>query len=302
VEQKLMSELPPIVQLRQALDAVERQLVDIDQSPTMVSTVLLAADRIDELLAQLHTSQIDVRAEEVRVDTLRSRLQAMAERIVALVQRHAQVAALEQSQHWQQLAALAQQRAKQRLRRLTTTGGAVITLLVLLFVVLPWVFPPVPTADVATLQELVSTGKLADAQRFAEAEQQRAPNDAQIYHWLAALALQRNDADAAERWEQAARQLTPDEATLRFERGFVLSQAQLWDAASRETDALLALDGGVARGYYLRGHIAELRGEARNAIAAFTEAAEQANSDGDAQLAGLARSRAAFLTQQTIGP
>lgn len=297
-----MSELPPIVQLRQALDAVERQLVDIDQSPTMVSTVLLAADRIDELLAQLHTSQIDVRAEEVRVDTLRSRLQAMAERIVALVQRHAQVAALEQSQHWQQLAALAQQRAKQRLRRLTTTGGAVITLLVLLFVVLPWVFPPVPTADVATLQELVSTGKLADAQRFAEAEQQRAPNDAQIYHWLAALALQRNDADAAERWEQAARQLTPDEATLRFERGFVLSQAQLWDAASRETDALLALDGGVARGYYLRGHIAELRGEARNAIAAFTEAAEQANSDGDAQLAGLARSRAAFLTQQTIGP
>jgi tetratricopeptide (TPR) repeat protein len=285
--------------LRRELDAVERALVVMHETPDGTARVLLSHERIVTLLGEAQHQGYDVAAEANRVDFLTRQLHGRAERVVALVERHGseQVAALPV---WHAIVALAAERRTTRRRRLMLIAGGIVALAVLIFGVLPAAFPPTPTADTSALSRLVLEGDLTVALERARDEAAAYPADRDAALWVAALEQAQGIGDPATRWERA-RALEPDDAAFLFNRANILLQLNLIDDAEADGRRLAELPAVAAFGWLIIGGAAEQRGDAAAAEVAFTRAAELAEAAGDAETQALARVRLGLLLQ-TLPP
>lgn len=285
--------------LRRELDAVERALVVMHETPGGTAQVLLSHDAIVTLLAEAQRQGYDVAAEANRVDFLTRQLRGRAERVAALIARHGgeQVAMLP---IWREVVALAAGRRVARQRRLLLIAGSIVALVVLIFGVLPAVFPPTPTADTSMLSRLVLEGDLAVALERARGEAAAYPADRDAALWVAALEQVQGIGDPATRWDRA-RALEPDDAAFLFNRANILLQLNQNDDAAADGQRLAALPGAAAFGWLIIGGAAEQRGDGAAAEAAFTRAAEIAEAAGDAETQALARVRLGLLLQ-TLPP
>jgi tetratricopeptide (TPR) repeat protein len=285
--------------LRRELDAVERALVVMHETPGGTAQVLLSHDAIVTLLAEAQRQGYDVAAEANRVDFLTRQLHGRAERVAALIARHGgeQVATLP---IWREVVALAAGRRVARQRRLMLIAGGILALGVLVFGVLPAAFPPTPTADTSMLSRLVLEGDLAVALERARGEAAAYPADRDAALWVAALEQVQGIGDPATRWERA-RALEPDDAAFLFNRANILLQLNQNDDAAADGQQLTTLPGAAAFGWLIIGGAAEQRGDGAAAEAAFTRAAEIAEAAGDAETQALARVRLGLLLQ-TLPP
>jgi tetratricopeptide (TPR) repeat protein len=82
-----------------------------------------------------------------------------------------------------------------------------------------------------------------------------------------------------------------------FERGNLLIQAGLPDAAEADAAALIAQPDAQAEGYLLLGSVREARGDREGAIAAFQQAADLAAAANKPQLEVIAKTRLGMILQ-----
>jgi len=288
----------PFSQLRRLLDTTEQQIVVMHETPSGVLEVMDRLGQIDRLLAQLAGPEFDARGEESRAEALRERLLREADRVVRLVTASGQATQLGGNPLWQQVqASVAARQRRQRWR----IGGAAIGLLLLgliLFVVLPWLFPATPQADSLAVGRAVEEGNLPGALATAQAEQARVPTDADIAVWVGALQQQQGNSQAAEAAWNQARQLYGSEISFLVQRGLVQLQLSDYSGTERDARTLIGMPTGGPQGYFLLGSVQEARGEYRAAMQSFEQAANLAEQANMPELVVAARTRMAYLTQQ----
>lgn len=289
-------------QLRSLLDETERRIVIMHETPGGARDIIQNVERIGRLLEALDSPLYDTRAEESRAEALRERLVREAVRVERLVRVNGHADELASSPLWQTVRATAIAQ-RQRTRRRWIVGGTALTVVaVLLFVVLPWLFPPPPQAETTQIMNQAADGDYTGALALAEAERARVPTDPQGALWAGALYLRQGNTAAAENAWQAARQLYDNDVNFYFERGTVLGFIGAYDAAEQDAQQLIDLPDGAPFGYYLRAHLAESRGAYAEAIPAFEQAANLADQANLTQLAVTARTRLGFLLRSGPPP
>jgi tetratricopeptide (TPR) repeat protein len=288
-------------QLRSLLDATERQIVIMHEISTGARDVIQNVDRIDQLLNELAGPQYDTRAEESRAEALHERLRREAPKVAKLVRAHGHAEALANSPTWKDVQAAATTQRQRQRRRLLIGGAAVVIVAFVLFVVVPWMFPPTPQANTTPIMQDAAAGNLAAALQAANAERTRVPTDPAGALWAGALYFkQGNMAAATAAWNEA-RQLTGDDGAFYFDRANVLTQLGEYDAALDDAQRLIAMPDRAAYGYYIRGAIAEVRGQTQQALQDYQQAATLADQSNNPQLTVTARTRMAYLLQGGAG-
>ena len=288
-------------QLRSLLDETERQIVIMHETPNGARDVIQNVDRIDQLLDELASPQYDTRAEESRADALHKRLERDAPKVAKLVRAHGQAAALADSPTWKDVQAAAMAQRQRQQRRLLIGGAAVIIVAFLLFVVLPWVFPPTPQANTTPIMQDAVAGNVAAALQAANAERTRVPTDPAGALWAGALYFKQGDTPAATAAWNEAQQLIGDDGTFYFDRANVLMQLSEYDAALEDAQRLIAMPERAAYGYYIRGAIAEARGQTQQAVQDYQQASTLADQNNNPQLTVMARTRMGYLLQGSGG-
>ena len=293
----IVTETTTFSQIRQLLDAVERAMVLLKQEPAKIAQVVHDVERADALLETLQASGVDVRAEEGRADSLRGRLLGDAALLVRRANRAGIAGQLASSSLWSEMCALvAAQRARSH-RNWLIGGTVTVIMALLLFVVLPRVFPTPPSANTITVSQIAAQGDFKGALDRALAEQQQAPNDQQIGVWIGGLQQKLGMQQEAEASWQAARTLTADDLTFYSNRiGVALS---LGDTASAERDAatLQKLPGGAAVGMYFLGAVREAQQRYGDAMTAYEAASKIASDENKPELVVMARTRLGALMQ-----
>lgn len=291
----------PLERLRRELDAAERGIVRLEETPASALDVIRQLDTIDQLLQGLAGPEYDTRPEQVRADALHERALREARRFTALIAGRGQAAQLTNSPNWQAIAAEARAQRQRAQRRLLLISSSAIIVVLLLFVVLPRLFPPTPQADTEAVARLASAGDISGAIARAREEQAAAPDDPSILVWLGVLHEVQGDLPAAEAAWAGARQSFGDEGEFYFERA--LAYLQLGNPQAAEADALrlIELPGRAAAGHLLLGDAYDEQGRVDEALASFEEAVRIAEETDQPELVVIAKTRIAGLSQRIEG-
>jgi tetratricopeptide (TPR) repeat protein len=286
-------------QIRASLDEAERLIVIMHETPDGVLRVIRQVEEIDRLLGTLDSSY-DKGGEESRAEALRERLVRESARTASLVRAGGLEPQLADSPIWRSVQAAQADQARRRRTALLRWGLALGLLALLLFVVVPRIFPPTPVANIDAVSRLAVSGDEAGALQLARTEQAGAPQDATAAIWIGALEERAGNTQAAEAaWEQA-RALLNDPDVFLFERA--QARLQLEDERGAEADArqLVARPdpGPQAQGQLILGVIYESQGKIREALSAYEQAGQLGDQAGNTQLTVAARARMAALLQR----
>lgn len=294
-----VSNVSPAEELRQQLDAVEVQLAAsrIAQAAG-IAEIIQKIDQLDERLQELRRQTIDLRSEQLRISGLHERLTQDAVRVVRRVQASGQAGALADSPTWHMLLQVYTARRQRLQRRLLGGVGVILVLGVLLFVVVPWLFPVPPRANVDAVARQAEAGDFSGALTQAEAEQRSVPTDPSAWLWVGALQQrQGNQAAADQAWAQAQR-LIDDDETFYNNRGTVLIQLGDYVAAEADARALIKLNPTGGAGYYLLGLTQSGQNKIPEALASFDKAATFADQENNGALVVAAKMETQNLLQR----
>lgn len=295
-------EQSPVALIRTALTEAEKKIVVMHETPSGVVETIRQVEQIEQQLTQLAGPDIDTRGEESRAEALRERLIRESHKVARLIRKNGHGDQLTTSALWQTISETHQQKQRRQRNRLIAIGGTLSVIFVLLFVVLPFLFPPPPRANIDSISRAVQEGNTNAALVIARAEQTQAPNDPNAALWIGGLLqLQGDQAGADTAWEEA-RQLFDDDDFFYLERGLMLTQLQLYTEAESDAQILINAPDTEPQGHYLQGHINEARGEVAEAITAFNQAADLASAQENSELFVAARTRVAFLSQRLLVP
>jgi len=304
----------PANRLRAAVEQAERSAGRLKAEE--VESFLVGLDDIVEQFQELEAGGLDLRPERTRLDSLLSRLDSHPRLITAPASSLGGLAALRHrhppaSGAWWHLDDVEAERRKRLVRRLLTSLGVLMTVILVIYVVLTYVFPPDPNAVLASdatgrLPELVATGKweAADA-LIAKTLAHLTTDDVELLVWQSVVAQhlgRQKEADAA---FARAQSLVPQskQATFWSTVGNVRLSAGDLDGAKAAGDKALVIDPNAAQAYFLLAGVAEARGEVSQAIDYFQKTFDLA-ADKNPQLAVIARVRMGMLMQSAppVGP
>ena len=291
--------------LRDVLSRAERQVVNI--APDNVEEFLTTLDQIEGFFEQMADSDIDLRPEQARWESLLRRISSKPAPIAAAAARAGGFAAL-RAQHppaesfWWHLDVDVRQRRLAALRR------AAIVLVALVVIVggglwlVNKLFPPNPEAVFlmdaqSKIDRAVMEGDYATALDAATVARTQMPDSVELAVWEAVLTERAGDAELAATRLQAAQRLLPD----RPEDFWVLvgnDRFQAADVDGAETAAQQALEANPdsAQAYFLLANVAEARGDRVAAMDFFDRTFTLAETDNP-QLAVIAKVRLGQLLQ-----
>lgn len=281
--------------LRAALDDAERVAVSASMSADDAVSFLRACDEIERLIDEIGAAA-DIRPEVNRADFVRERLRLNAGAITRVVQRSHRADEVQHSPSWKRALSIASDVRTRRIRRLMIAGFGVAALMAAL-ASLPLIFPAEPAPDIGAISRLLANEGAAAALERARAEYERFPDDPEAALWRGVLELRTGDPAAAERLFAQARQQAASEAGFLFERGNLLIQVGLFDAAEADAAALIARPDAQAEGYLLLGGVREARGDRAGAIDAFQHAADLAAAADKPHLEVIAKTRLGMILQ-----
>jgi tetratricopeptide (TPR) repeat protein len=283
--------------LRNALADAERALVALRSDPKQAVQLIHLYDTIVEQIDTLQKQEYDLRPEESRLESIDARMQREARYIAKRVRASGEADSLANSTGWRELTEIANAETQGQVKRAVTIAGVLGAIFLLLFVVLPWLFPSPPRANTTTISQYAMEQNYGEALTFAEAQAQEVPSDPDIWIWLGALYRQAGrEADAEAAWTKGL-ELT-NEVDFHNTRGIVLLQTG--DFAGAESDAQFLIETGefAANGYYLLGQAQSSQNKYQEALAAFEEAARLGEETDNATIVVAAKLEMQHLMQR----
>lgn len=281
--------------LRAALDDAEGVAVSARVSADDAISFLRACDLIEQYINEAG-SDADIRAETNRADFVRERLRTHADAIVRAIRRADRAGEVAESRAWARALALAADRRARRIRRMAITGIGAAALIAAL-ALLPVMVPAKPAPAIGSISRLLANEGAAAALDLARAEYERFPDDPEAALWRGVLELRAGDPATAQELFEQARQQSASEIGFLFERGTLLIQVGLFDAAESDAADLIARADAQAEGYLLLGSVREARGDRAGAIAAFQQAADLAAAADKPHLEVIAKTRLGMILQ-----
>lgn len=281
--------------LRAALDDAEGVAVSARVSADDAISFLRACDLIEQCINEAG-SDADIRAETNRADFVRERLRTHADAIVRAIRRADRAGEVAESRAWACALALAADRRARRIRRMAITGIGAAALIAAL-ALLPVMVPAKPAPAIGSISRLLANEGAAAALDLARAEYERFPDDPEAALWRGVLELRAGDPASAQELFEQARQQSASEIGFLFERGTLLIQVGLFDAAESDAADLIARADAQAEGYLLLGSVREARGDRAGAIAAFQQAADLAAAADKPHLEVIAKTRLGMILQ-----
>lgn len=298
--------LTPGDRVREALGRAERRVTNLRGMGPRALELLHLLDQIADGLEQLRELGTDVRAEEVRFETIQRRLQGrkrlFLRQVRSALEEERQLVQPSPERWWWFLDVAVARERKQRLRRLAISGAiAIVALLIAAFIYDRFIAPPRNVRQAYRYasdgEALVEAGDLQGALEKFQKAAELDPNDPDYLVWIGVVYEELNRSQEAEAAFQAALTRFSSEQELLLSRG--LKYLRVGDIEAAEADAEMALsrypDSGWA--YTLRANVAAAKGDYDLAIAALDRAAELAAAAGDTQLEAYARTQRAMVIQ-----
>jgi len=288
-------------------------------------------DKIEDVVARLQETHVDIRAELTRLESADSLLRASTAKFNRELKAIGGLAAVREKENppeerwWWYIDVALAARNKKRTTSIAITAGAIVVILVVVFVVIDKVAGP-PPAFKEALDHITKAEAFLQVQDYDSAileyeaaatltppELRMTPTvhvvgtpksmapvyanaDPQIY--LAALyTIKGREMDAAAMRKAAEKIMGSKEGMLEALAQAFYNMNEL-DYASQTVDELLALNSNNARAYYIRGGIREMRNEFADALADFELAAKLAQEQFNSQLFAMAQTRYVNLLQR----
>lgn len=300
----------PADHVREALDEAERMMPSLRGKGRQVVRLLHLLDQIEEMLAELEASGLDMRAERSRFETVQGRLRRYRRRFLseagAALKEERAIARPGQARWWWFLDEAAAQERRRKLRRSLAGSLAVAIILAAAWFAYDRFIAPPPNVRQAFRRTahgkaLVEERDLEAALAEFEAAAALTPDDPDPWLWQGVIQSELDEPDAAEAAFAAARPLYEAESDFLLGRSITYLRVGNLDAASADVEQaiLVAPDSGMA--YYVRSSIAVAQGNYAAAIADLERAAELAQEVGDAQLEAAARVQLGVIAQQLSG-
>jgi tetratricopeptide (TPR) repeat protein len=299
----------PLDELRRLIEKTDSRLGGLERASADDALALLRMfDEMDTLHTTLSADDVDLRAENSRLDTIQLILHRKAGLLLRLLGQKGGIAALRKARAparerwWWYLDEYVSAQRKQTLRNLARTGVILIILFAVAAAVYQTWFQPDP-AVIARLnytsdaQRAIEAGNLNVALQEMEKATAQFPNDGEIQIWHGAvlsLMKRTQEADAA---FQTARQLYPDETTYLIARATVRTQANDIDAANADALAATKLSPDNAQAFLVLGGTQELKGQTQNASQSYSTAASLAAAAKQSELEAMAKVRLAMMMQ-----
>ena len=296
------------VSLREDLGEAEKMIVQLRRDN--VEQFLQLLDLIEERFLELESYGLDLRPEYTRWASLHSKLRREAGRIVRVIDVAGGLDTLRQANppaegFWWRLDAVVAESRRRLLRRLGITLGTIVALLVVVWVLLTFVFPPDPNTVVAseaisTLQQLAFEGRWEEALAVIEEAMSRLTQpDAELLIWEGVIRGKLGQDERAREALAEAKSLVPPGKLVAYwwSLGSVqLSVGDVEDARTAGFEAI-GLDNSDPQGYFLLASVAEVTGDTVCAVDLFEETFQLA-ADSNPQLAVIARVRMGNLLQR----
>jgi tetratricopeptide (TPR) repeat protein len=296
-------------ELRDVLDTLEVQISVIKRGTAEeAQTIPVLLDRAHELLTLLHKRNSPIRAEEVRLQSLLTRLDRFCIPYVQAVGGREAVRDLRAGadnptpeQWWWFMDQRAAEQRRDQLQRSLRIALIVVAVLAAAVVFYNLFLQPDPLVvarleAVQAAEILVTEDAYPVALDVIEAELTQQPEDLTLLLYRAILLEHMGEAEAAAAFESAeAAALTPQ--NYRLNRGN--SYLRLGEVDTLLADMIAFVDEypDVAEGYYLLGAGQQMAGDLRAALNSFEQAAAVASETQNTQLEAVARTQIAQLMQ-----
>ncbi len=289
--------------LRAALEQAERQIARLDGSN--IKTFLELLDRIEQMFVELGPDESALRAEEGRWMSLRNRIDAKPQLLVAAATRAGGLAKL-RAQHapatgsWWHLDTAVASRRTQMLKRAGVTIAAVVIVGALALWAINAFTPAAgsPVTAASQIEQLVTDQKLPDALAAVEKARQTLPNDPQLLVWEAVLNEKLGDAAHAKTsLAQAQQKFVGQPAAFWTLVGNHRQQVGNLPGAEQAGQQALALAPQDADATFLLGSVAEARGDTVQAASFFSKTVALAGNSNP-QLGVIAKMRMGNLIQR----
>ena len=323
--------------LREDLAQAERVIVQVRRDN--VAPFLQLLDRIEDRFGQLEASGVDLRPEYTRWTSLHSKLQREAGRVVRAANLAGGLEKLRQNNApargaWWHLDTVVAANRRHLIRRLSISVGTIAILLVSIWALLTYVFPPDPNTVIvseatSSLQQLAFEGRWQEALAvideakaqlteadvelgavrlgkliivFIMAKAQLTEADVELLIWEAVIAEKVGQTSRAQEALTAAkaRIAAGQQSAYLWTLGSIRLSVGDVEEARAAGDEALALDPNDPQGYFLLASVAELEGDTITAIDLLEKTFELA-ADGNPQLAVIARVRMGNLLQSPAG-
>lgn len=290
--------------LRQLLNDAERQII----KPTgeTVEPLLILFDRIEQQVAQLAETGMDLRSEQTRWESLQSRLQAQPGVVARAANSVGGLAKLRAahppaSGFWWRLDEVYATQVRRTIQRAVVTTVVILVVVVGGWQLVNYFFPPDPTAVLLLqsgnqIDEFVSKGDLKSALAVVDQTLQKSPDAPEMLVWSIILSEKLDDQERSTRDLDRAKQLFSDRWP-QFLTMLGNQRLQLGDLTGAEQNATEAqqLDDKDPQIYLLLASVAEAKGDAATAIDYFQKTYDLAADNPQLQV--IARYRMGQLMQ-----
>ncbi|MCX7683299.1 MAG: tetratricopeptide repeat protein [Anaerolineae bacterium] len=301
----------PADRVREALDKSEKILATLRGSGPKVLSLLHLMDRAAASLAELEALGVDVRAEQVRFESVKGQLRNRKTRFLreaktALLEERALVQP-ERDRWWWFLDEEVALERKQNLRRWAIRlAVAAVLLLIGWFIYDRFIAPP-PEVRRAYHHSMngeayAEEGKLEEALAEFQAAAALTPEDPSPWLWVAVLSSELGHKERAEEAFARARSLYGSEYEFLLSRTMILLRLKRLEAALSDVEKAIALDPSSGRGYYTRSLVLLDMGDRLGAIADLEQASRLAHEAGDTHLEAMARAQMAMVMQMITLP
>ena len=295
----------PAERIRETLNDAERLIPRLRGSGRQALELLHLLDQAAVTLAELEQTGMDVRAEQVRFESVQERLRSRQARLLreigtALQEERSAVQPDRVRWWWYIDEDVAQQRRRQ-LRRILIGAAIAVLVLAVVWAVYYKFVASTPEGRAQALigagENLVQEGDLRGALAQFEAATTLTPSDPAPWVWIGVLHTELNEPEQAQAAFDTARSLYATDFDFLVTRSMTYLRAGDLDAASTDVEQAIQERPDSGLGYYMRANIAVGKGDCTGAIADLQHASDLAETAGDAQLEATIRMQLAYTTQ-----